>query len=102
MVRAARPNCELADAVGRVCTRARILRGKTLIDMVMSVQDDISMRCVKQIPKSLRIGRLPSAGAKQGDMPVRQGALVRVSCQVSLQKFILRRTGSATTDVGAI
>jgi hypothetical protein len=52
---------KLSDAAGGIKRSARGLRGKTFIDVVMSVEDHIHIIIVESLPDRLRVGSRTSA-----------------------------------------
>ena len=90
MIGTAAPNDELSDAADGVWRCVRRLRRKSLIDVVMSVQDHIYVVIVQALPDRLGVGGITAAGAKQWNVPVCQGTKIRVSSQIRLQPLPLR------------
>ena len=89
VIGAAGPNNEFAYAIRLVQCASGCLGCKTFIDMVMAVQNQVGLGGIQQLPEWLGIGIGAPTGTIQGDMPVGQGALVRMGFKVGLQPFIL-------------
>ena len=52
VVASARPNHKLTDAAQRVGDTIRRLRGKALVDMIMSVEDQVYIMVIKDLPET--------------------------------------------------
>ncbi len=90
MIGPARPDDELADAARRIQSPAGSLRGKTLINMGMTVQDHIHIGVIKELPEWLDLCTGEPTGAEEGDMPVSQGASGRIGGKVILEPGVFR------------
>jgi hypothetical protein len=80
----------------------RGLGRKPFIKMIVAYEDDICVRCVESIPESLAIACRPASGAKKRNMPVREGACVRMCGEVGLQPLVLRRRCAASAGVSTV
>ncbi len=89
VIRAARPGDDFTYTIDRIQSAGKVLRREPFIDMVMPVQDQVSMAGVQQIPECLAIGGGPTTGTIKRNMPICEGALVRMGCQVGLQPIVL-------------
>lgn len=99
MVRATGSDNELAEASGCVQRSVWSLRGKPLIDVVMSIQYDIHIVIVQSLPDRLRIGACAPARAEERNMPKGQRAKVRVRGQILLKPLPLRRAGTTSACI---
>src|SRR3990172_8533862 len=63
-----RADDELANAPGRIGDPVRVLRGKTLVVVVVADDDEIGLRCLKRLP----------------ELPVRRRAAVRAGAEARM------------------
>src|SRR5215208_7069292 len=65
VVRPARADDELADAPGRVERAVRALRRESLVNVVVTGEDEVGVVVVEDLPQRARVRGGPTAGAEQ-------------------------------------
>src|SRR3970040_602296 len=98
-----RPHHELSDATRCVEVPARVLGGEPLVEMIVTVEDNICAVVVEGLVEGLdrRVVAVQS-GAEQRVVPVGEGAGRGGGGQVQAQPLLLGRAGAASPYPSAV
>src|SRR6476660_3748542 len=102
MIRATATYDKFTHAANVVNNSIRGLGSKSLIDMVVSIQDQVGIVVVKDLPKIFAVEFGAASGTKQGNVPVCQSADIRVGIQICLEPLSLRRGRTTSARIPAI
>jgi len=97
-------NYELANAMLGVRFTARVLRCKTLVVMIVSVDDQIRTRVIERVPQRFHqeIVSVSAAGTEQGLVKICEGAARRMLSQILPQPHSLWRGRVAATHMSTL
>ena len=101
VVRAARAHDELTYSV-RIRQSCGRLLSKSLVDVIVAVEHDIGMSGVQKGPQRQGAAVGPAAGAERGDVPVSEGALIRVGREIRGKPLTLGGLDRAPAGRGAV
>src|ERR1044071_1922914 len=99
MIRATATYDKFTHAASVVNNSIGCLGSKPLIDMVVAIQDQVSIVVVKDLPEILAVEFGAASGTKQGNVPIGQGAEIRVGIQICLEPLSLGRRRTTSTCI---
>jgi len=93
---------EFSNPAQRVCYTIGILRSKTLVNMVVTIQNNLYIVVIQKRVNLLHIRIGASAGREYGNMVIDQRTDIWVILKILLEPDILRTTSAASTGLAAL
>ena len=102
MVGAAGSSDEFAHSVLGICNPRRVLWREPLVDVIVAVENHISVRADELLHHRCGVDLGPSSARPQRDVPVGEQALVAVRGEIAREPASLRARGLASARVAAV